>query len=53
MDTTQLSGGGRVKRKQSGNKNKTLPCPHCQRLFARLVSSPFTNRADSIAAADD
>ena len=27
---------GRVKRKQSGNKTKTLPCPHCQRLFARL-----------------
>ncbi|ETI23219.1 hypothetical protein G647_05017 [Cladophialophora carrionii CBS 160.54] len=36
MDATQLTGGGRVKRKQSGNKNKTLPCPHCQRLFARL-----------------
>ncbi|RMZ92565.1 hypothetical protein DV736_g139, partial [Chaetothyriales sp. CBS 134916] len=27
---------GRVKRKPSGNKTKTLPCPHCQRLFARL-----------------
>ncbi|KPI36900.1 Regulatory protein ADR1 [Cyphellophora attinorum] len=27
---------GRVKRKQQGNKTKTLPCPHCQRLFARL-----------------
>ncbi|EXJ71956.1 uncharacterized protein A1O5_04458 [Cladophialophora psammophila CBS 110553] len=37
MDTTQSTGGGgRVKRKQSGNKTKTLPCPHCQRLFARL-----------------
>ncbi|KAK5090830.1 hypothetical protein LTR05_001007 [Lithohypha guttulata] len=24
------------RRKQSGNKTKTLPCPHCQRLFARL-----------------
>jgi hypothetical protein len=31
---------GRVKRKQQGNKQKTLPCPHCQRLFARLVSRP-------------
>ncbi|OAP56914.1 hypothetical protein AYL99_09026 [Fonsecaea erecta] len=37
MDSTQSTGGGgRVKRKQSGNKTKTLPCPHCQRLFARL-----------------
>ncbi|KIW57312.1 hypothetical protein, variant [Exophiala xenobiotica] len=37
MDTSPSSGGGgRLKRKQSGNKSKTLPCPHCQRLFARL-----------------
>ncbi|EXJ79821.1 hypothetical protein A1O3_08106 [Capronia epimyces CBS 606.96] len=37
MDEQQsLDAGGRVKRKQSGNKSKTLPCPHCQRLFARL-----------------
>jgi hypothetical protein len=34
----QTTPSGRVKRKQSGNKTKTLPCPHCQRLFARLVS---------------
>lgn len=38
MDSQQsIGGGGRLKRKQSGNKTKTLPCPHCQRLFARLV----------------
>ncbi|EXJ80575.1 hypothetical protein A1O1_08721 [Capronia coronata CBS 617.96] len=37
MDELQSpDAGGRVKRKQSGNKTKTLPCPHCQRLFARL-----------------
>lgn len=41
MDSTLSSSGpGRIKRKQSGNKSKTLPCPHCQRLFARLVRSP-------------
>ncbi|ETN40684.1 uncharacterized protein HMPREF1541_04963 [Cyphellophora europaea CBS 101466] len=32
MDATPT----RAKRKQQGNKSKTLPCPHCQRLFARL-----------------
>jgi hypothetical protein len=53
MDTSLSMGGGRVKRKQSGNKSKTLPCPHCQRLFARLVSFPSINYAESIGAGRD
>ncbi|KAL2401082.1 hypothetical protein ABEF95_010106 [Exophiala dermatitidis] len=37
MDDQQSpDAGGRIKRRQSGSKTKTLPCPHCQRLFARL-----------------
>ena len=32
----QTPSGPRVKRKTTAAKTKTLPCPHCQRLFARL-----------------
>jgi hypothetical protein len=36
MENSQSTNGSRVKRKASATKTKTLPCPHCQRLFARL-----------------
>src|SRR3954452_129696 len=36
MENSQSANGSRVKRKASATKTKTLPCPHCQRLFARL-----------------
>ena len=35
-DSPSTSGPGRVRKKSQGGKVKTLPCPHCQRLFARL-----------------